>query len=43
MKLRTKLFQLGVGTVVLPLVLAAVLGGLLVEYERDAFRLGALQ
>ena len=43
MKLRTTLFQLGVGTVVLPLVLAAVLGGLLVEYERDVFRLGALQ
>ena len=43
MKLRAKLFQLGVGTVILPLLLAAVLGALLVEYERDAFRLGAME
>ncbi len=42
MKLRTKLFQLGLGVVVPPLLLSMVLGVLLVRYEQDAFRDGAL-
>ena len=41
MQLRSKLLQLGLGTVIPPILLAAVLGGLLINYEREAYRRGA--
>ena len=42
MKLRSKLVKLTVGAALPPIVLCLTLGAVLVNYERDAFRRGAI-